>query len=381
MTLDIITNEAAFFALETVWDPLLDSSATHSPFLAWDYVRLWWQHCGSDYQMRIGVVRDENAEVVGIAPFVIGADRGDSRQHLRHLGFMNGLGDVQGERMDILVPTGREAEITPLLASIISKTSGSWDVVRLNKLPEDSPNFPYLLDEMRRAGTTAGVLNQSECRCFDLPPTWDEYEKSKTGNFRRNIRRHWVQLFERHQAEVVRDMDLDERVKHFFHLHSMHWPDGVSSFLRPPGNLLHEALIKKWIPEGKVVMPFILIKGQPAGSVYAFCYKNEMLIYQLGWDKQYASISMGNMGVRAGVMEAIERGFTMADFLPGEYRYKREWSSRARYVSDLECFHRWHPRSVAFRILRAAKRRLAQAQADPVKPAAAETPEPEAESA
>lgn len=381
MTLDIITTEAAFAALEPVWDRLLDSSSTHSPFLAWDYVRLWWQFCGSGYLMRIGVVRDEGAEVVGIAPFVIGADRGDSRQHLRHLGFMNGLGEVQGERMDVLVPAGREAEITPLLASVISRTSSSWDVVRLNKVPEDSPNFSFLLAELQRAGTSAGVLNQSACRCFDLPATWEEYEKHRTGNFRRNIRRHWNNLFQRYPAEVAFHMDPAESVQHFFRLHAMHWPDGVSSFLRPPASKLHEALVKKWMPTGRVLMPFILVDGKPVGSVYSFCHQGEMLIYQLGWDKQYASTSMGNMGVRAGVMEAIQRGLKMADFLPGEYRYKRDWSSYARYVSDLECFHHWHPRSLLFRLLRAVKRRLEPSKAAAAAPPEAAASEPENESA
>jgi Acetyltransferase (GNAT) domain len=360
MTLEILCGEAGFVALEPVWDRLLDSSATHSPFLAWDYVRLWWEECRADYQLSIGVVRDEAQQIIGIAPFVIGGDRGDSRQHLRHLGFMNGIGEVQGERMDLLVPAGREAEITPLLAAVISQTSGSWDVVRLNKVPEDSPNFPFLLAEMQRVGVSAGVLNQSGCRCFDMKPNWEDFEKGIGGNFRRNIRRYWLGLFEKFDTKIVVDMAPSCAVDHFFRLHSMHWPDGVSSFLRAPARRVHEALIQKWLPTGRVLMPFILIDGEPVGSVYALCHQGEMLIYQLGWDKRYASISLGNMGVRAAITEAINRGLKVGDFLPGEYRYKREWSSRIRFVSDLECFHPWHVRSLAFRALRSLKRRFAK---------------------
>lgn len=381
MTLDIVTAEAAFASLEPVWDSLLDSSATHSPFLAWDYVRLWWEQFRDEYQLRIGVVRDANSQIIGIAPLVIGTDRGESRQHLRHLGFINGLGEVQGERLDVMVPAGREAEITPLLASVISKTRGSWDVVRLNKVPEDSPNFPLLQGALRKAGTSAGVLNQSPCRCFDLPGTWEEFEKTKSGNFRRNIRRHWGHLVERHAVEVKAELETpDAAVQHFFRLHAMHWPDGVSSFLATRSRHVHEALIRKWLPTGRVLMPFILVDGQPAGSVYAFCQGGEMYIYQLGWDKEYASLSMGNLSVRVGVEEAIHRGMKVADFLPGEYRYKREWSSRIRNVSDLECFHRWHPRSLAFRLLRKLKRRLDKGKAEAEKQATSPS-EPEAESA
>jgi len=377
MKLEIIRDEAGFAALEPDWDRLLDASTTHSPFLAWDYARLWWEECGEDYQLCIGVARDEAGAVVGIAPFVIGADRGESRQHLRHLGFINGLGEVQGERLDLLVPAGRESEITPLLASVISHTRHSWDVVRLNKVPEESANHALLLAELRRAGAEAGVLNQSSCHCLNLHPIWEEFEKELSGKFRSNIRRNWGRLMNQHEGRVATDFTPEETVEHFLRLHALHWPDGVSSFLRPKMRRLHERLIKKWLPTGRAMIPFIIIKGQPVGSIYTLCHRGEVMIYQLGWDKHYASLSMGNMGVRATIEEATRRGFQIVDFLPGDYRYKRDWSSRTRFVSDLECLHRWHLRPLAFRILRTLKRRFARPGATPAATPLSST-EPEA---
>ena len=112
-------------------------------------------------------------------------------------------------------------------------------------------------------------------------------------------------------------------------------------------------------------MPFIMVDGEPVGSIYALCHRGEVMIYQLGWDKRYASISMGNMGIRATLDEAIRRGFQRVDFLPGEYRYKRDWSSHVRHVSDLECFHPWHLRPLAFRTLRSLKRRFTKVESPP----------------
>ncbi len=365
MKLEIIRDEAGFAALEPDWDRLLDASSTHSPFLAWDYVRLWWRECGRDFKLCLGVVRDLAGVALGIAPFVIGADRGDSRQHLRHLGFINGLGEVQGERLDVLVPAGREAEVTPLLASVISQTRGSWDIVRLNKVPEESANHPLLLAELHHAGVKAGVLNQSGCRCLSFRPTWEEFEKEIRGNFRGQIRRYWGRLMNQHGGRVVTDFTPEVSIEHFFRLHAMHWPDGVSSFLRPAVRRLHESLIHHWLPTGRILMPFIMVDGEPVGSIYALCHRGEVMIYQLGWDKRYASISMGNMGIRATLDEAIRRGFQRVDFLPGEYRYKRDWSSHVRHVSDLECFHPWHLRPLAFRTLRSLKRRFTKVESPP----------------
>jgi CelD/BcsL family acetyltransferase involved in cellulose biosynthesis len=356
LKLEIIHDEAGFTALEPDWDRLLDASSTHSPFLSWDYVRLWWQACGKDFKLCLGVVRDLAGIALGIAPFVIGADRGESRQHLRHLGFMNGLGEVQGERMDLLVPAGREAEITPLLASVISQSKHQWDVVRLNKVPDESANHPLLLAELHHAGVEACVLNHSACRYLDFSPTWDEFEKQVKGSFRSQIRRNWGRLLDDHGGTVVTDLSPEDAIHHFFRLHALNWPNGVSSFLQPTLRRLHEELIQKWLPSGRILMPFIMIDGEPVGSIYALCHQGEVLIYQLGWDRRYASISMGNLGVRATLDEAIQRGFQRVDFLPGEYRYKRDWSPHVRHVSDLECLHPWHPRALAFRTLRTAKR-------------------------
>lgn len=53
MKLEIVRDEAGFKALEPDWDRLLDASSTHTPFLAWDYVRLWWEICQKDYKLCI----------------------------------------------------------------------------------------------------------------------------------------------------------------------------------------------------------------------------------------------------------------------------------------------------------------------------------------
>lgn len=379
MRLDIIQDEAGFAALEPVWDTLLDQSATHTPFLAWDWVRLWWEEARSHFELCIGVVRDDSDVVLGIAPFVIGQDRDGSRQHLRHLGFMNGLGELQGERLDLLVPAGREAEITTVLVSVISQSRPRWDVVRLNKVPTESMNYSYLLAEMRWAGSGASVLNKIECRCIDLPTTWEGFEKMKSASFRRNTRRYWQALLTKHGGQAMvsgegRDVATD--MQRFMELHAMHWPDGVSSFLKPAARRLHEKLSAKWLPEGRAMLPMIFIDGKMAGAVYTICHQGEMMVYQLGWDPQYASISMGNLSIRYSVQMAIEKGLKTFDLLPGDYRYKHDWSTTARYLSDLECFHPFRLRALLFRTLRTLKRWYKKP-----KPAAAPAQESKADSA
>lgn len=365
MKLEIIHDEADFQALQPVWDELLKASATHSPFLAWDYVQLWWAEFKGQFQLCLGIVRDATGKIRGIAPLIIGQEKEGGRQHLRHLGFINGLGELQGERLDFLVPAGHESEVTPVLVKVISKSRSDWDVVRLNKVPEESPNQPLIMAELQSCGLMACVLNRSVCHTFPVPASWEEFEKTKPGNFRRNIRRYWSNLTTKIEGVVAlagREIEPSQAMRKFFELHALHWPDGVSSFLRPAAKRLHEQLCLKWIPTGQMLLSFILVDGVAVGSVYAFCYMNELFVYQLGWDPGFAHVSMGNMSVRACVCEAIQRGAKLVDFLPGEYRYKREWSCSKRVLIDMECFHPWSLRALAFCWLRWAKRRFEQAR-------------------
>lgn len=363
MKLDIIRDEAGFAALEPVWDALLNQSCTQSPFLAWDYVRFWWAACRAEFQLCIGVVRDDDEQVVGIAPLVIGKGADGSRQHLKHLGFINGMGEVQGERLDLIVLEGRESEVTPVLMTVATESRHLWDMVRLNKVPTESLNYSYLLSELRWAGSGTGVLNLTECRFITLPATWDEYAMRQSGNWRRKLRKRWENLSEGRQMRTLlagKDCPAGPAIERFFELHRLHFPEGVSSFLREKSRRIHQQLMEKWLLDGRAMLPVIEMDGEIIAGIYCLKSKNDMLQYQLGWDPQYAKHGLGNLAMKWAVECSIAAGATRYDLLPGDYDYKRVWADDRRLVSDIECFHPHRPGAFLFRTLRTLKRRLAR---------------------
>jgi CelD/BcsL family acetyltransferase involved in cellulose biosynthesis len=373
--LSIIRDEAGFAALEPVWDALLARSSTHSPFQTWDYIRLWWAECRHEFQLCIGVVHDDEEQIAGIAPLCIGRGADGTRQHLRHLGFMNGMGEVQGERLDFLVPAGREGEITPVLITIVTESRHLWDVVRLNKVPTESLNYSYLLSELRWAGSGTGVLNLTECRFIKLPSTWDEYAIRQSGNWRRKMRKRWEQISEGRQMRTVMvgkdGSAVAPAIERFFELHAMHFPEGVSSFLRPRSLKIHRQLMTKWLLDGRASLCMVEADGVFIAGIYTLKSGDEVLQYQLGWDSQYARFGLGNLAMKWAVECAIQAGARCYDLLPGDYEYKLQWCNDRRLVSDVECFHPYRPSALVFRALRTLKRRFT-----PPKSAAAAAPVP-----
>lgn len=376
MKLEIIRDEAGYLALEPFWDKLLAKSYTHSPFQSWEYVRLWWEECRSSFQLCIGVVRDHEGQVQGIAPLVIGPGSDGSRRHLKHLGFMNGKGALQGERLDFIVPEGRESEVTSVLVTIVSESRQLWDVVRLNKIPTESMNYAHIMAELRWAGSSMGVLNMTECRWTKLPENWNEYAMLHSGNWRRKMRKRWENLCAGHTMRKViagKDVPLTAAIDRFFELHSLVYPEGVSSFLREECQRVHRKLMASWILDGRASLPMIELDGQLIAGIYCLHSNKETLQYQLGRDPQYSRLGLGNLAMQWSFECAMESGSTTYDLLPGDYPYKKEWCERTRFVSDVECFNSLSLKGLIFRLLRSIKRHFTSSVTAKALPSAEDT--------
>ena len=368
MTLEIIRDEVGFAALEPWWDVLLEQSATRTPFLRWDWVRLWWAEFHTDFTLAITVLRDAESRPLAIAPLMIGQENDGMRRHLRHLGFLAGLGEAKGERMDFLVPAGRELELTPRLCQAFQRLEGEWEAIRLNKVPEESPNYCLIVKALSERYMAVGVVTRTECLCIQLQATWSDFETRMEGKRRREIRRRAELLRKDHAAieTMVSVKDVEARMDEFAVLHTQHYPEGVSSFITPRAWRFHRSLAVKWIAEGRAILPFIGVETGMAGGIYGFIEGVEFFFYQVGWNPEYARYSMGHLSIRWAAECCMARGVTLFDMLPGTYRYKTDWSHTSRYVLDLEAYQPESLRATLFRSVRYLKRMLSKPTTMPI---------------
>ncbi len=359
LRLDIVRTDEAFLALEPDWDRLLELSQTRSPFMRWDWISLWRQHFQKDYDLAIAVIRDASQRPLAIAPFALGGEMQGARRCLRHLFLIGSLGEVQGERLDFLVPSGQESELTPLLLGVFERLSAEWQAVRLNKIPEESANLPYILAALNQCGVGAGLVHISECQYARLPGAWTEYEATHSSRWRRNMRKRWESFDQELQGERVEISNPEKAqstISHFGRLHAMHFPAGVSSFLRKRAWEFHQKLAEKWLQTGRAVLPYLAIKGQMVAGIYGFIEGGEFFQYQMGWDPAFAKISIGNLAIGFCMQSCVQKGMSVYDMLPGSYRYKAEWCSQGRRVVDVEAYHPESFRALIFRGIRGLTR-------------------------
>ena len=362
-SLDLVQDERGFQALGSCWDHLLDQATTCSPFLRWDWMRLWWKECRGSARLAVGVLRDAQGVPQALAPLMLAREEDGARRHLTALAFISGFGPAHGERLDFIVPAGREDELTPKLCQVFQALQPECDVVRLNFLPQESPNTPHIFAALEQHFIRASVLNRSASRLIHIPRTWEEIELRHSANWRSTLRRHVRALTSRHAATTTvsgAGMLHARAFAEFVKLHAGNFPDGVSTFNTPAAMPFHQRLAEKWLPSGRALMPILQADGVMAAAVYGFVDRGEFFLYQTGWHADYARLSPGKQAVRWALMCCMQRGVHLYDALPGEYEYKRQWGDSTRWLLDLEALNAASWRAGLFHKLRSVRRRLSK---------------------
>ncbi len=367
--LEIVRDEAGFHALQPFWDPLVEQMATRSPFVRWDWMSLWWEECRQEARLVIGVLRDAEGIPQAIAPLMLASEPDAMRKHLVTLTFLAGFGDAHGERLDLIVPAGREDELTPQLCRVFKMLQPECDNVRLNHLLEESPNRPHLLAALKDSFSAAGVLNRQITRYINLPASWEDYEARHGPKWRNAMRRHRRAFTAEHAGIATQEgerMTIDEKMKEFRALHAMQWAEGISSFITDASWRFHQRLAARWLPQQRAWMPLLEADGKVVAALYGFVEREQFFQYQSGWERSLAKLSPGKMVIRLAVDCCIQRGLKVYDMLPGDYEYKRLWCDGSRWLLDLEGFNPASWRATAFRALRTVRRWFARSHSSGV---------------
>ena len=363
LTLDIVRDEQGFHALQPFWDALLEQTATRTPFMRWDWVSLWWEECRGDAQLAIGVLRDVEGLPQAIAPLMFAHENDRVRQHLTTLGFLGGFGDAHGECFDLIVPEGREGMLTPQLCRVFALLRHECDNVRLNHLPEESPNSPYIMAALQEHFIRAEVLNRHAGQHVSLPASWHEFELLHSANWRSNMRRSWKKLIGQHAGipSLAGDrVSHQQALEELYRLHALNFPAGVSTFTTPAAVRFHQRLAARWLREKRAILPLLEADDRVVAVMYGFVERGRFFHYQMGWDSTQAELAPGKLVTRWCFETAITMRLQVYDMLPGEHEYKQRWCGSTHWVLDLEAHNPVSWRATAFHALRVVSRRLTQ---------------------
>src|SRR5690242_1252065 len=130
MNIGCIRDCETFKKLEPEWNALLQENRSSSIFLTWEWISTWWEIFGKDFEMRVLIDRDENGKLRGIAPLMIGHDKGSFGRNFRCLMIIGQRGDTLAEYLDFIIHPGCEKEVVDsFVGYIVNELAADWDYI------------------------------------------------------------------------------------------------------------------------------------------------------------------------------------------------------------------------------------------------------------
>ena len=333
MQIECFTHAEALSLLTHEWEILHARSSMATLFNSPLWSTTWWRHFGTSGALRLVTVRETDGTLVGILPLYATSDPEPGQESLRLLGGM----DVS-DYLDVLVAPGYTQDVIDraLRLWIDKQCSGALDLL---PLPSTSPTREAVMRTVDQLHLEASSDIEDVCPVVTLPTTWQDYltklKKKDRHELRRKMRKAvreadvtWYSV--RQWEEVAKSLPT------FFRLHRASTSE-KSAFLTPQMQEFFTEIAIELARRDWLWLAFLLINGEPAASYLMFDYKEDILVYNSGFNPLLAGdLSPGWVLLAYLIEEAIGLGRKRFDFLRGDEDYKFRFGAQPEPVYRLQ---------------------------------------------
>ena len=198
LTLSIISTNKAFHSLKNEWNTLNDNMQQGSIFTSWEWLYQWWEtyYDNGKRQLHILLIKDQDNELVAIAPFQIVNQPKKLFPCSKQIMFL-GTGEIEtvavfSENMDILILAGYEESAINLISDYLINEKKQWHAASFPQLLSNS-NLSRLFKSHSNV-VHKTTRNYGYRSLINLPNTWDDYLMSLNRKTRNAIKRYWKRL-------------------------------------------------------------------------------------------------------------------------------------------------------------------------------------------
>lgn len=265
--------------------------------------------------------------MAGVAPLYVA----DDERGAPALRFVGGL-DV-ADYLDVLAAPGREDEV---VAALLRAWGAGFarPALDLHDLRAASPVRAALLRLAPEQGFRIDEAQEEVCMAVALPATFDEYLAGLDSKQRHEVRRK-LRKAER-EARVdwyrVPPGDVAAEMEHFFDLHVKSDPL-KAAFMDARMRAFFVDLAVACAERGWLELVFLRVDGGYAATYLCFVFRNEVQVYNSGYDSAtYGALSPGWVLLARHIEAAIADGRVRYDFMRGTEDYKARFGGKPEPV-------------------------------------------------
>jgi CelD/BcsL family acetyltransferase involved in cellulose biosynthesis len=337
MELQVYRNLQELNEIADDWNALVTESASHVPFLRYEYLSTWWQSLGGgeweNGELYVVTAKSGEGELVGIAPLFF-------TQNLEGENALMFLGSIQiSDFLDLIVrPEDLGQFVNQLLEHLAGPEAPAWEVLDFYNLLDDSETPAALEEAATRLGWTFTQEKIQVSPYVSLPEDWDTYlmgiKKKQRHEIRRKIRRAEAAEQGIRWYIVEDEATLDDEIDAFLQL--MTYDHHKEAFLTDVMRTQMRAAVHTAFQAGWLQLAFLEIGGQKVAAYLNFDFANRIWVYNSGINFEFNYYSPGWVLLAYLIQWSIENGREVLDFMRGDEDYKYRFGGVDRSVQRVQ---------------------------------------------
>ncbi len=316
------------------WNQILKESASHVPFLTYEYQSTWWETRGGgewpeDSQLVLAAAF-EGENLVGVAPLFF-------TENILGKPALMLVGSIEvSDFLDFIVRPEDLPAFTEGLLDILSSDPEvpEWAVLDLYNLLEESPTLAALEVAAGQLGWAYKKVHLQPSPYIELPGDFETYlaeiDKKQRHEIRRKLRNVEQSLevggfyivddaaqVEADTAAIIKMMAQDPTKKDFLTAE-------MRTHLHKTARMAFEA--------GWLHLAFFTLDGHKAAGNFSFNFDGRLWLYNSGWEWDYRDFSPGWVLVAYLIEWANQNDIREFDFMRGNEAYKYKFGAVDRHI-------------------------------------------------
>lgn len=330
MNIERITNFEDFLALEPVWNRLLEQSSSEHICLTFEWIKSWWLAFGRSKQLFILLFRNSGQEIVGIAPLMktrsiyLGLP-------VRKIAFIY---DDNSSRMDFIISENKEIFLERIIA-YLAKNRHQWDIVELQNIAEESPNYPVLAAELKYKNRLFLIKRGLVSPFIRIETSWEEFLSRRSKNFRRkikNVTRQINDLGNYNVEKVDSPNDNNQALNKIFAISSKSWKAKYKRNIThsPENKYFFEILSQNMGERNQLNIWLLNFNGAAIAYKYTLCYRNKTYALRSDFNEAYRHLAPGFLLNYQAIKHYFDNNFKEYDLCGNDEGYKKRLTSLIR---------------------------------------------------
>lgn len=337
MNIELITKFEDFLKFEKVWEKILGLTKSEYVCLTFEWFKAWWQSFGENKQLFVLSVKDHE-EIIGLVPLISGRSyyRGIP---IKEIKFME---NENSPRVDFLISRKPE-EALDAIFEFLKANQSNWDVIRINNIPKESPNFEIIQQSVKKLAMIFGVKKGYSSPYIKIDTNWDTYYSKLSRKFHKDLRNKVNRISRLGKYEIKKvESILDNKgiLSKIFEISKKSWKNKIKKDISCTlaNKKFFENLTEISSRNGWLNIWLLEIDGHPVSYEYKLLYKNSICGLRTDFDEEYKKSSPGLVLRKAVLKSVFEDNIKEVDMGPGENRYKENWTNNTREHAKILIF-------------------------------------------